>query len=159
MVGVENSLGEIVPGERYIEWKPLTAGSSYYEARYSEIWSKIGAEQAFGNSCFRCSEYIDNGAGLSWNITVPQSGKVTYSHLTTLNIGDPPTVADWQPQGTGVVRNTNVTATFSEDMDLETLVTSPADPSDPLVGTSQTVKLTNVATGTRIPATMIRAPR
>ena len=154
VVGVENSLGETVPGERYIEWKPLTAGSSYYEARYSEIWSKIGAQQAFGNSCSRCSEYIDNGAGLSWNITVPAGGQVTYSHLTTLNTGDPPTVADWQPQGTGVVRNTNVTATFSENMDLETLVTSPTDPSDPLVGTSRTVKLINTATGTRVPATV-----
>lgn len=126
VVGIENSSGQTVPGERFIEWTPLTSDSSYYEARYSEIWSKIGAQQAFGNLCARCSEYIDNGAGLSWNITVPAGGAVTHSHLTTINTGDGPTVTSTTPTAgaTEVSPATPISATFSEGMSEDTLTTS-----------------------------------
>jgi hypothetical protein len=125
VIGVEDlESGQTVPGERIMEWKPLTSGSSYYEARYSQVWDKIGAGQPFGNTCARCSEYIDNGAGLSWNITIPAGGEVTHSHLTTIDTGEAPTVENVTPSNgaTKVLRNTNVTATFSEAMrDDETL--------------------------------------
>ena len=36
----------------------------------------------FANICALCSAYVDNGAGLNWNVTVPAGGSVTRSHLT-----------------------------------------------------------------------------
>jgi hypothetical protein len=69
------------PPDRVELLRPITAGSSYYEANYSEVWAFIATQAPFDNTC-RCEELIDNGAGLSWNINVPAGGYVTYSHLT-----------------------------------------------------------------------------
>lgn len=49
---------------------PITPGSRFYEAFYDQIWAKIGAQEAFPDTC-RCDEHIDNGAGLSWDVSVP----------------------------------------------------------------------------------------
>jgi hypothetical protein len=73
-----------VPGPRIEEWVPLTPGSSYLQAGYSEVWAAVGAQQPFANTC-RCDQLIDNGAGLSWSVTVPAGGSVTVSHLTNFS--------------------------------------------------------------------------
>lgn len=72
------------PGSRIEQWLPLTPGSHHYHASYSEVWSQVASGQAFPDAC-RCDEYIDNGAGLSWDLTVPAGGSVTVSHLTTFS--------------------------------------------------------------------------
>ena len=72
------------PGERIEQWLPLTAGSRAYHANYSEVWARIGAQQPFDDTC-RCGENIDNGAGLSWEWSVPPSGSATFSHITTFS--------------------------------------------------------------------------
>ncbi|MDQ3973263.1 MAG: cell wall-binding repeat-containing protein, partial [Actinomycetota bacterium] len=72
------------PGERIEQWLPLSAGSSFYEAHYSEVWTAIGAQQPFPNTC-ECDEYQDNGAGLSWNLDIPAGGSALRSHLTTFS--------------------------------------------------------------------------
>lgn len=72
------------PGDRIEQWLPLTSGSRSYEAGYSEVWAKIGAQEPFDDTC-RCDEYIDNGAGLSWEFSVPPSGRATFSHITTFS--------------------------------------------------------------------------
>ncbi|HWC09990.1 MAG TPA: hypothetical protein VG455_02095, partial [Acidimicrobiales bacterium] len=72
------------PGSRIEQWLPLTPRSHYYHASYSEVWSQVASGQAFPDAC-RCDEYIDNGAGLSWELTVPAGGSVTVSHLTTFS--------------------------------------------------------------------------
>jgi uncharacterized repeat protein (TIGR01451 family) len=71
-------------GARIEQLFPISAGSSYYEAGFSEVWSRIGGQLAFPNTC-RCTEDIDNGVGLSWNVTVPGGGSVTRSHLVTFS--------------------------------------------------------------------------
>jgi TolB protein len=53
---------------------------------------------------------------------------------------------------TGVAPGANITATFSEEMDPKTLVTTPTDPANPNVGTSTTFKLFKAGTTTVIPA-------
>ena len=72
------------PEGRILQYVPLTSGSRYYEARYSEVWAWIGSKQAFPNTC-RCTEYIDNGAGLSWSQTLAAGGQVTWSHMTAFS--------------------------------------------------------------------------
>ena len=72
------------PGSRIEQWFPLTAGSNYYEARFSEVWSEVAAGNPFPNTT-RGGEYIDNGAGLSWSLTIPAGETRTVSHLTVFS--------------------------------------------------------------------------
>jgi hypothetical protein len=69
------------PLARIEGWQPLTAGSSFMEASYTEVWAAIGTRAPFANTC-RCGEALDNGAGLSWSGQVGQGGSATFSHLT-----------------------------------------------------------------------------
>lgn len=80
---VEDTSGT-VPGDRIEQWLPLTAGSHFYHAIYSEVWDRIDAGLPFDDTC-RCEEYIDNGGGLSWDLTVPSGGSRSVSHLTTFS--------------------------------------------------------------------------
>jgi hypothetical protein len=66
------------PAGRFEEFIPLTAGSSYYEDFYDDVWTWVGGHTAFPNTC-DCITFEDNGAGLSWDITVPAHGSVTVS--------------------------------------------------------------------------------
>lgn len=66
---------------RVEQWIPITEGSQSYEAQFSEVWARIGAQQPFPNTC-RCDESIDNGAGLSWFVRVPAAGSARVKHLT-----------------------------------------------------------------------------
>jgi len=78
---------------------PITAGSSFYEANFSDVWDAIvGAGTQFPNTVDTngsggSSE--DNGAGLSWAFNIPSDGSATYSLLTRFSPtgGAPPTVA------------------------------------------------------------------
>ncbi len=85
VAGVDDGTGTIVPGTRIEQWYPLSAGSSYYESYYYNVWTQIGTQTAFANSCEQCANYLDNGAGLSWNVTIPAGGSVTRSHLTVFS--------------------------------------------------------------------------
>lgn len=78
------------PGDRVEQWLPLTAGSSYLHAGFSEVWARIGAQEPFDDTC-RCNDLIDNGAGLSWNVSLAAGASATYSHLTTFSpLGEVP---------------------------------------------------------------------
>ena len=81
---VEESPEVFVPGSRIEQWFPLSPGSSYYEAGYFEVWNATVSGAAFPNSC-RCTEHIDNGGGLSWNVTIPAGGSITRSNLITFS--------------------------------------------------------------------------
>jgi uncharacterized repeat protein (TIGR01451 family) len=72
------------PASRIEQLFPLTSGSSYMEARYSTMWSQIGAQAAGPNTCI-CATLEDNAILLSWDVTVPGAGSATVSHLTTFS--------------------------------------------------------------------------
>lgn len=79
------------PAGRIEQWVPITSGANHMEAGYSEVWSHIATQAPFPNTC-RCTESIDNGAGISWSVTVPASGtarasqgSATRSHWTTFS--------------------------------------------------------------------------
>lgn len=63
---------------------PISGGNNYYQAGYSEVWAAIGTHLPFDDTC-RCAEFIDTGAGISWNFTVPAGGDVTYSHYSVFS--------------------------------------------------------------------------
>ena len=58
------------PATRIEQLFPLTAGSSYMEDGFNQIWTRIGQQLAGQNTC-RCTEQIDNGIMLSWDRSVP----------------------------------------------------------------------------------------
>lgn len=79
------------PPARIEQWVPISGGATWMEAGFSEVWSHIATKTPFPNSC-RCTESLDNGAGISWGITVPASGSArasqgsaTRSHFTTFS--------------------------------------------------------------------------
>jgi uncharacterized repeat protein (TIGR01451 family) len=72
------------PPSRIEEWIPLTGGNDYYEDFYGNVWGWIGSHTAFPNTC-QCESSIDNGAGISWSISVPAGGSLSYSQSTAFS--------------------------------------------------------------------------
>jgi hypothetical protein len=66
---------------RIEQWLPITDGSHYLEAGYQEVWTAIGLQTSFPDTC-RCDTAVDNGAGLSWEVRIPANGSLTISHDT-----------------------------------------------------------------------------
>ena len=98
---------------RILEWLPLSVGSSPFEGGADDVWAAIAAQQPFDGSC-RCDEDIDNGAGLSWTITLAPGEARTVSHLTVFSpFGYAPlstsAVADEPVSGPGTVNGYSVT--------------------------------------------------
>ena len=69
---------------RVLEWLPLSPGSSPLEAGVDELWAAIAPRTPFDGSC-QCDENIDNGAGVSWTLTVAPGASATVSHLTVFS--------------------------------------------------------------------------
>ena len=63
---------------------PFTGGNNYFQNDYDTVWSAIGAQVPFPDSC-ACTDNLDNGAGISWNFSIPVGGSATYSHVTTFS--------------------------------------------------------------------------
>ncbi len=76
--------GNRVPGNRIEQFLPLTGGSSYREAGYNEIWAHVGSRQLFDNTC-RCDQYIDNGMGLSWPLSIATGASAEVKSLLTFS--------------------------------------------------------------------------
>jgi hypothetical protein len=72
------------PRGRIEEWLPITGGNNHFQGQYQEVWARIGTRAPFPNTC-RCTERIDNGAGISWSLSIPAGGRVTRSHYTTFS--------------------------------------------------------------------------
>lgn len=73
-----------IPGTRIEQWLPITSGSHFYESTFSNVWNAMSSGNAFPDTC-DCAVNEDNGAGLSWGVSVPSAGSVTLSHLTTFS--------------------------------------------------------------------------
>ena len=67
--------------QRIEQWLPITLGSRFFEGRYGEVWSRIASQELFPNTC-ACTELIDNGAGLSWPVSVAAGQSIVISHET-----------------------------------------------------------------------------
>lgn len=72
------------PPDRIEQLVPLSTDNKYYEASYSQVWAAIGTHLPLGNTC-RCTENIDNGVAISWELTIPAGQQITRSHLTVFS--------------------------------------------------------------------------
>ena len=92
-VGCSATANNTPPG-RIEEWVPITAGANFLEARFGDVWSAISTQAPFANQCSRCTENLDNGAGISWSVTLQPGQSTTFSHFTTFSptgrAGPPP---------------------------------------------------------------------
>lgn len=79
-VGCSKNANNSPPG-RIEMLLPVTGGNKYFEAFYSSLWAAIGTHAPFNDTC-ACGTLLDNGIGISWNISVPAGGSVTRTHLT-----------------------------------------------------------------------------
>ncbi len=89
--GEQQSDGTYLPGTRRLEWLPITPDSRYMEGFYDDVWAWIGTQAPFPNTS-RDTEYIDNGAGLSWEPTISAGDSAILEHITTFS----PTLASSQ---------------------------------------------------------------
>jgi hypothetical protein len=68
------------PAGRVEVWTPLSPGATFTENTYSTVWAQIAAHAPFPNTCGQCSNFVDNGAGLSWALSVaPGNGTAVRS--------------------------------------------------------------------------------
>jgi uncharacterized repeat protein (TIGR01451 family) len=74
---------------RVEEWVPITSGSNYYESAYGNVvnWP-VSGQSSRGNPFPDTSDdntSQDNGTGISWNLSVPDSGHSTFSDLSAFS--------------------------------------------------------------------------
>ena len=84
------------PADRIEQWVPITGRATWMEARYADVWTHVNTRTPFPNTCL-CTENVNNGAGVSWSLSVPAGGRATASHYTTFSprgvAGAPPATA------------------------------------------------------------------
>ena len=68
-------------GQRIEQWTPITTGSSYFEGSYGDGYSLISQQVQFPGTC-ACTQLVDNGAGLSWPISIAPGQTVNFSQRT-----------------------------------------------------------------------------
>ncbi len=95
----------ISEGGRVQELQALTAGNTYYEASYSEVWSAIASGGDLPNEC-RCDVLIDNGAAIGWNQTINTGTSFTVNSAWFLSSPfvsfAPQRILDTRPDGVTV---------------------------------------------------------
>jgi len=72
-------------GSRIEQWFPITAGSKYMEDEFDTVWTKIGSQQPFDNTCVCDGSSVDNGAGLSWTESIAAGQSASVQHYTTFS--------------------------------------------------------------------------
>ncbi|MCM3658103.1 DUF11 domain-containing protein [Agromyces mediolanus] len=73
-----------LPGSRLEQLIPRTGGNNFYQAGYSSVWSRIGAQQPFPDTC-ACNSYIDNGIGISWPLNIAPGGTSVFEWTTAFS--------------------------------------------------------------------------
>jgi uncharacterized repeat protein (TIGR01451 family) len=73
-----------LPGSRLVSLIPSTGGNAYYQANYNEVWTRVGAQLPFPNTC-RCDEYLDNGIGISWPVNLSAGESSTWGWRTNFS--------------------------------------------------------------------------
>ncbi len=70
-------------GQRIEQWDPITEGSHYYAGFFGTVWQLIGTRAQFPDTCECASTFLfDNGAGISWPVSLGAGQSATFSHET-----------------------------------------------------------------------------
>ncbi|MFJ3235920.1 Ig-like domain-containing protein [Streptomyces sp. NPDC086787] len=71
-------------GSRIVGLLPRTGGNSYIEDIYDTVWSQIGSQQPFSNTC-TCTDFTDSGIGISWPVSLADGASTTYQWSTAFS--------------------------------------------------------------------------
>lgn len=123
---------------RTLKFVPTTVNGAHYVSTTSALlWGAVASKTNFSDSC-TCNQTIDNAAGLSWGLSIPQGGDGAVSFKTVMSsttigaINPPPTfVAPTKPYNAvlSVPVATNQSLTFrATDASNVTLTVEP-DPA------------------------------
>lgn len=100
------------PPDRVEQWIPLTGGNRYYEAACcGDVWKQIGTKTSLPNTC-RCTEILDNGAAISWDLVIPAGGSVSVHHLTNFGRAAIATVTKARRAVADLVPNSEISFPF-----------------------------------------------
>jgi len=69
-------------GARTLRLRPLTAGSTYVEEVYYQLWLDIAAQRPFADTVQ--AGVHDTAEGLAWQVTVPAHGSTSVRYDTDL---------------------------------------------------------------------------
>ena len=73
-----------MPPAKIEEWIPITGGNNYFQDDYDTVWGEIGSQAPLPDTC-ACTDFLDNGGGISWNFSISAGGSATYSHVTLIS--------------------------------------------------------------------------
>ena len=79
--GAPACVASALPGARIEQWVPLTQGSHAFAGQYDDNWALIQAQQQYPDRC-DCQSAVDDGAGISWTVSLDPGAAATFSHLT-----------------------------------------------------------------------------
>jgi hypothetical protein len=128
-----------VPGSQVEGFVPQEPGSQYLEGFYGLVFQPGEAEQ-FPDTC-ECEASVDNGAGLSWRVSVPPGGSATRSLLTTFS-----------PTSSGVATPPAApAATPAASASSGVLASSSAAPPAPVLGRTANAQTTSGTVLVRLP--------
>lgn len=71
--------GEKAAGTRVEQFIPLTADSTYYYGRYSDVWNMIETRDPLPNMLDDADTHIDNGMALGWAVDLAPGASAEYS--------------------------------------------------------------------------------
>jgi hypothetical protein len=105
------------PPARIEGFVPLSPGAQWFEGFFFDAANP--PDGGFPDSC-RCTEFIDNGVGLSWNVVVPAEGSTTRSFLTAFSptgapVDNVPPETDITGGPSGLTDDSTPTFTFSSN--------------------------------------------
>ena len=89
------------------------APTAYQEAQFDTIWEVIGSGGDFANTVD--SDYIDNGAGLEWHVTIPAGGTCAVTYY-------------WVFGSVSCVTNATITGVKFNDLNNNGVWDTPAEP-------------------------------
>lgn len=110
---------------RIQQWIDTSTGAAKMEGQYGQVWSRIGSQRPFPNTC-DCDSTLDNGAGLSWSLNIAPSAVTRISHRMAFATGAGTTDSDgdglldtWETNGLDVDADGNI------DVDLKAMGATP----------------------------------
>jgi uncharacterized repeat protein (TIGR01451 family) len=72
------------PADKIEALIPLTGGNNYFENEFDVVWSAIGSLAPFADTSASTTA-LDNGAGISWNFSIPAGSSKIVAHTTVIS--------------------------------------------------------------------------
>jgi uncharacterized repeat protein (TIGR01451 family) len=72
------------PADKIEALIPLTGGNNYFQGEFDLVWSAIGSKMPLQDTA-ATADNLDNGAGISWNFSIPAGSSKIVAHTTVIS--------------------------------------------------------------------------